>query len=50
MLKLHNIFLDINENKVGFAESNGHSDDGDDDVYEDNNAYYFEVNINEIEL
>lgn len=33
-----------------FAETNDHSDDGDDDIYEDNNAYYFEVNIHETEL
>ena len=48
--KLHSIFLDITENKVGFAESNGHSDDGDDGIYESDNADYSEVNINETEL
>ncbi|KAF3830222.1 hypothetical protein GH733_004041 [Mirounga leonina] len=42
--KLENIFLDINENKAGFAESNDHSDDGGDDIYDDDKAYYFEVN------
>lgn len=40
-------FLSIIENKTGFAESN---DDSDNAIYDDNNAYYFEININETEL
>lgn len=43
-------FLNIIENKAGFAESNDNSDDGGNAIYDDNNAYYFEININETEL
>lgn len=40
----------IIENKAGFAESNDGSEDGDDAIYDDNNAYYFEINMTETEL